>query len=374
MALFKNLVNRVTGKGNATPGKKDEQQTTQQQAQPAPVPAPTPEPVITPDPVPTPAPAPAPVPSTKASDDIRRALETAAMKLITSPEPTAQDIGKRLMSLKTAVSDQPSPYKGFDASITKAIGQIEFFVGNCGGDYTEVLSQLSTLEAAVFARYLTEESTDKFVPTMQTHLYQVMLIDLRGRLKKLDIATEEKTIWRDKIMALPPQEQFPHMQALMTCNGYLNAAVMQRNVLESYISNYEFAYSSAVQMLSFDGELPPMDVEQLFDGIMSQTTAFEQSFEQNQRSLIDFNTKFSAKAEAQLVATAKAEAAARQQQQQQQQIFAMQEASAKNLAHLTGQPNPIIAPQTQAPAPVAQPQQAAPAAAAAASEGEMQTM
>lgn len=349
MTFFKNIF-----------GRKDKAQP-QQPAAPTPAPAAEAEPV---------APAPAPVPPTKASDDIRRALESVTMKLIASPDAAVQDIARRLISLKPAVGDQPSTYKGFDASIAKAIGQIETFVNTCGGDYAAVNAQIDTLQAAINARFLTEESTDKFGPTMQTHYYQVMLIDLRGRLQKLEMDVAEKTIWRDHVMTLPPEKQIPHMQSLMTCNGYINAAAMQKNVLESYIANYEFAYSSALQLLSFDGELPPMDVNALFDGIISQTTQFEHSFELNQRAIVDFNTRFASQAEAQLVATAKAEASARQQQDQQKLIFDMQEAAAKNLAHLTGQPNPIVAPQAQQSAPQAQQAPAAPVAPS----GEMQTL
>lgn len=374
MTFFKNLFGRNKGKG---------QETAPVTPTPTPVPTPTPAPVPTPaqetvTPV-VPAPVTPAVPNTKASDDIRRAIDTVTMKLFAMDDTGAQDIGRRLAALKLSVGDEPSAYKGFDASITKAIGQIEYFASTCGGDYSRVDGMITTLEEAIAARYLTEEACgDRFAPTMQTHYYQVMLIDLRGRLEKLDLDVDEKTIWRNNVMALPPEKQGPHMQALMACNSYLNAAVMQKNVLESYISNYEFAYDSALQQLSFDGELPPIDLEGLFGGIMTQTTQFERSFEAQQRRLIDFNTKFAAQAEASLVATARAEAAAKQQQQQQQQIMAMQEAAARNLSHLTGQASPL-APQAQAPAPqvqepaVQEPAAQEPVAAEAAPE-EMQSM
>ena len=336
-----------------------------------PAPKSTPDPVPTPEPVPAPPViTPAPVVNVAASDKIRVAMDAAMQALVASPEAGAQAIGARLMNLKFAIMDEPSSFKGFDDTIVRAVGQIECYCSSCNGNYTEINMLMDKLEAAVAARNLSEATTERFVPTMQTHFYQLMLMDLGGRLKKLDASIAEKSAWLAHVQTLPMNEQAAHMQAMMTCNGFLTSAQMQRQALNTQISTYQFGLMNAQNMLSYDGALPEFDIVAIFEDINKQMTDFESSLQSTNQAINNYNVLFADQAEQQMLAAAQAAAAKKQQEQQQAEIQRLQQMAAESMAKVTGQ---IAA--TIPAAPVAQVQpQAAPVQPAAPANEEMQTL
>lgn len=295
--------------------------------------------------------APEPVlPDAAASDDIRMALDEAAQLLISSDREPAREIGDRLMGLKMCVADQPSSFAGFDEIITKAIGQIEYFCRTTKGDFATINQHVDMIEAAISARTLTKDSVRKFQPTMETHYYKMLLIDLQGRLNKLMLDVEQKKRWIAEKQALPVHEQIGYQQTIMAFTTSITSSQMALTTLRQQIGTYQGGLFAAQQALDYDGPLPEIDITQVLGPIYEQATQFEQSMAAMQRSITSFNVMHAAHAEQQLHAAAQASAAQKMHEKQLAEVQMMSDMAAKSIAEVTGQTVEAMMAPTPAPA------------------------
>lgn len=276
-------------------------------------------------------------PDDAASDDIRMALDEAAQLLIGSDKEAARDVGDRLMGLKMYVADQPCTFAGFDEIITKAIGQIEYFCRTTRGDFATINQHVDMIEAAISARTLTRDSVRKFQPTMETHYYKMLLIDLQGRLNKLLLDIEQKKRWIAEKQALPMHEQIGYQQTIMAFTTSITSSQMALTTLRQQIGTYQGGLFAAQQALDYDGPLPEIDIATVLGPIYEQATQFEQSMEAMQRSITAFNVMHAAHAEQQLLAAAQASAAQKMHEKQMAEAQQLTDMAARSIAEVTGQ-------------------------------------
>lgn len=135
-----------------------------------------------------PAPAPVPAVDTSASTSIRKALDSVAQKL---NEATSRDarqalklsVSQALIDMRRAVDAAPCAYGKLDEVIIDAIKHLEVLCDTCTPE--QMTENLTHLAEAIKARPLTTNTCDKFIPTMKTHYFTVLLISLQARLNEL---------------------------------------------------------------------------------------------------------------------------------------------------------------------------------------------
>lgn len=254
--------------------------------------------------------------NTSSSDAIRKALDAATQALVADPSPEVQSIGRQMMELRRQVSDNTCPYKDFDDILVKSIGQVKFFCDTSFGNLAVVNNYVNQLQGAVRARMLTRESVDKYEPTMQTHYYALMMMFIKSRLVKMDMDIDEKNAIIANIEAMPPEKQFTYFQIRANCHRFVSSAMLMRESLEMQLASYDFAHSQAQSAMTFEGEMPEFNPEEVFGVLNEQTAMLEADYEKHIRTTTEMNVKLEEQFERGMLATARAAAARKQQEKQ----------------------------------------------------------
>lgn len=345
MSFLKNLFNRK---------KPEEAPVVTPQPQPAPQP-------VTPEPAPVAAPA-APVPDPAGSESIRKALDTMSQKLIGCPDQLMITTGMRLQELMREVDDAPCTFDGFDGMIAAAVKQMEHLCQTCKPE--QIASHLAKLEAAIAARSNTEENTDKFAPTMQTHYYSVMLIELQGRLNAMLQSIASKQEFIDNVKTLTLEEQMAYQETVMAFTMSINSSQLALMALRKQIAVCRGGLETAIDQLNYDGPLQTLDIATVLAPIYQQNEQFQKQLEEMNRSANAFQVMHAAKVEEQMRSVALAAAAKKQQAQQIAQSQLLTDSITQQIAQMTGKAMAPAAPQAAPQQQAAPVQMAAPAAPA----------
>lgn len=324
MSFLKNLFNRK---------KPEEAPVAAPQAQPAP----QPEQPVQPAPQPTPVPAPA------GSESIRKAMDTMSQKLISSPDQLMITTGMRLQELMREVDDAPCSFDGFDGMIAASVKQMEHLCQTCKPE--QIASHLAKLEAAIAARSNTEENTDKFAPTMQTHYYSVMLIELQGRLNAMLQSIASKQEFIDNVKTLTLEEQMAYQETVMAFTMSINSSQLALMALRKQIAVCQGGLKVAIDQLNYDGPVQTLDIATVLAPIYQQNEQFQKQLEEMNRSANAFQVMHAAKAEEQMRAVALAAAAKKQQAQQIAQSQMLTDSITQQIAQMTGKAMAPAAPQ-----------------------------
>lgn len=172
------------------------------------------------------------------------------------------NVAHRLHALLADIDDGPCLFPGFDNAIADAIVHIPFYCDVCDGDFDQVNQYVDAIGEAIAVRQLTEETCDKLGPTIECHYHRMLLISLQARLEKLNRDVAEKQAYRERILALPPEERESQMATLTALNSYIQAADNQQRSLAMCMNQCRFAYEQAMQMLAYDGPPPPSDPQE----------------------------------------------------------------------------------------------------------------
>lgn len=229
----------------------------------------------------------APVPVTEdipLDNIVGAALKDACDALMTPQDPSCAseerlDVFRRVFALQLDVFNGPSPIKGFDGVIAQAVSQIPFFCDIADGDFDQVNQYVDAIGEAIAARQLTEETCDKLGPTIECHYHRMLLISLQARLEKINRDVAEKQAYRERILALPPEEQASHQAALAALNLSIQAADIRHRHMAMCIDHYMLSYQQARQMLEFDGPLPTYDIRERMAEIDRITQSFNEALD-----------------------------------------------------------------------------------------------
>lgn len=172
------------------------------------------------------------------------------------------NVAHRLHALLADIDDGPCLFPGFDKAIADAIVHIPFYCDIADGDFDQVNQYVDAIGEAIAVRQLTEETCDKLGPTIECHYHRMLLISLQARLEKINRDIAEKQAYRERILALPPEEQASHQATLASVHGYLQVAARQQAVIKSHIDLCRSAFMNAKHLLAYDGPLPPSDPQE----------------------------------------------------------------------------------------------------------------
>ena len=268
-----------------------------QTAAPAPAPAPEAAPV--------PAPAPAPAVNPALSDSIRDALEVAANDFINTPADAAHQeekmaLGMRLQDLKRTVDDAPCTFPGYDEIIVSAVQQLDAIARNSTPAQLE--EHFAKLSAAIAARSNTEQNTPKFTPTMETHYYSVMLIDLQGRLNALLEGKRRKEDFIQRTRTMPPNERIGYRETIQAFTMELEDTELALMNLYKQIALCQGGLEEAQTSLLYSGPMTALDPTAVLSGIYKRSKSFRAEYEAMERNANKYQIMHQAEVEEQLIA------------------------------------------------------------------------
>lgn len=313
-------------------------------------------------------PAPAPAPVLSGGEVIRKTIDTMSQRLIASPDQQFVTAGMRLQELMREVDDASCAYEGFDEIIAGAIRQMEHLCQTCTAE--QISGHISKIEAAIAARGNTEQNTDKFAPTMQTHYYSVMLVELQGRMNAMLQSIASKQRFIDNVKVLPMEEQLANQETVMAFTTSISSTQLALMAMRKQIAVCRGGLETARDQLAYDGPLPVLDISAVLGPIYQQGAQFQRMIEDMNRSANAFQVMHAGQVEEQMRAVALAAAAKKQQEQQIAQSQMLTDSIQAQIAQLTGQAVPAAPVQESAPVK----QEAAPAMAEQAAEETLPPM